>query len=307
MTFSKRFEEAIKQFYLKSQKLPVKDMSAKLFWIPNSLVIWLGCNIFSEDFTTKSFKFARTMIILVTYTICLFNSCYYYRDDTQKLLFASILFAMFIQIIGKLFTFVMRRPDLMKLVEQCQRFIDYLENDAMLHCFEKWIMFGFYAESILGFLFLTGLILILIYPVLVYLILDFLTLIFPSILPFTDDRSILGFSLNYLCQIVFSITGIVGFLAAIMDVVIFVVHFLAFFEALEIMVDLLQEMIEAEQNSENVIEKQRILKKLVEGHNWIYEYITNFENSFQTYHLFDIAASIFATVLCLYGVTKVNN
>lgn len=297
-------EKITKQFYLKKQISSVEEMSARLFWIPNSLVIWMGCNIFSEDFTTKSLKFCNLILIYIIFSISQINSLFQ-QEGLEKLLFKLITFGILIQSFGKLYAFIIRRPDLMKSVELCKMFIGYLENSEMHNCFKKWIMIGFYAESILSFLFFIVMIFFLTYPVILYLVFDIVTLILPVVIPFTDETTILGFILNYFFQAVVCSMAFMAFLAAIMDVVIFVVHCLAFFETLEIMLDLLQNMIEIEQNAETLKEKQRIMRKLAEGHNWCYEYLDNFENCFQFYHLCDIASSIFITVLCLYGVTKV--
>lgn len=280
-------------------------MSARLFWIPNSLVIWMGCNIFSKDFTVKSIKFCMSMTLMTLSLIALFNSLYYHRGNKQNILFILLCFGSFFQVSGKLYAFIIRRPDLMKSVELCESFLGYLENEEMRKCFENWIMIGFYAETILSFLFFTVLIFFITYPAFVYLIFGFITSICPLVMPFTDDQSIYGFTLNYLLQAVLASMAILGSLAAIMDVVIFVVHFLAFFESLEIMLKILQKTI-LNPTGENSKERLRVLKKLALGHNWCYEYLDNFENCFQFYHLCDIASAIFGTVICLYGVTTVR-
>jgi len=305
MKFMRIIETATKQFYFKKQTASIGEMSARLFWIPNSLVIWMGCNIFSEEFTTKSLKFVQTMICMSVFAVSQVNSFFHDRNDLEKFLFKLITSSILLQTSGKLHAFILRRPDLMKSVELCKKFLTYLENDEMRICFEKWIMIGFYGETVLGFLFLAVLLLVLTYPAIVYAVFNSVTLIVPVVIPSTDEKSAFGYILNYFFQVILVSMTFMGFLAAIMDVVIFVVHLLAFFESLEIMLDLLQKLTRMKQTVETVDEKQRILKKLAEGHNWCYEYLDNFENCFQIYHLCDIASSIFGTVLCLYGVTKV--
>lgn len=222
-------EKITKQFYLKKQVASVEEMSARLFWIPNSLVIWMGCNIFSEDFTTKSLKFYNLIFIYIIFSVSQISS-FFQQDGLEKLLFKLITFGILIQSLGKLYAFIIRRPDLMKSVELCKMFIGYLENSEMHNCFKKWIMIGFYAESILSFLFFMVLVLFLTYPVMLYLVFDIVTLILPVVIPFTDNATILGFTLNYLFQAVVCLMAFMAFLAAIMDVVIFVVHFLAFYK-----------------------------------------------------------------------------
>lgn len=305
MKVLEKIEKATKLFYLKTEIATIEEMSARLFWIPNSLVIWMGCNIFSKDFTTKSIKFFISMMLMLVTPIALLNSLFYYRGDMQSILFIFLCFGTFFQVSGKLYAFIIRRPDLMKSVELCESFLGYLENNEMRKCFENWIMIGFYAETILSFLFFTVLIFFITYPAFVYLIFGYVTMICPLVMPFTDDHSIHGFTLNYLIQAVMVAMAILGSLAAIMDVVIFVVHFLAFFESLEIMLKTLQKtiLIPTEKNSK---ERLRVLKKIALGHNWCYEYLDNFENCFQFYHLCDIASAIFGTVICLYGVTTVR-
>lgn len=306
MEILKKIERQTKLFYLKSENVTVEEMSARLFWIPNSLVIWMGCNIFSEDFTTKTIKFSMSMLVMVVFTISQIYSLHFYRNNFPKLLFTCIGVGLIIQTFGKLYAFIIRRPDLMKLVQLCKKFLAYCENGKMRQCFDKWIMIGFHAETILSVVFVTTLIFFLTYPVFLYLIFDSVTLIFAVVLPFTDDLSNLGYTINYAFQILSACLAILAFLAAIMDVVIFVVHFLAFYEVLEILLDALQDSIKSEQTAEVMKEKDRIMKKLIEGHNWCYEYLDGFESSFQFYHLCDIASSIFSTVLCLYGVTTVS-
>lgn len=305
MKVLEKIEKATKRFYLKTDITTIEEMSARLFWIPNSLVIWMGCNIFSKDFTVKSIKFFMSMTLMIIAIISLFNSLIYYRGNMQSILFIFLCFGTVVQVSGKLYAFIIRRPDLMKSVELCESFLGYLESDEMRKCFENWIMIGFYAETILSFLFFTVCGFFISYPAFLYLIFGSVNMICPLVMPFTDDQSIHGFILNYILQVFLCMMTFLGSLAAIMDVVIFVVHFLAFFESLEIMLKVLQNTIHMPTGKSSK-ERLRILKKLALGHNWCYEYLDNFENCFQFYHLCDIASSIFGTVICLYGVTTVR-
>lgn len=306
MSFLKKIKLPSKFFYFRRNNVTIEEMSAKLFWIPNELAKPLGCNIFSEDFNWKNNLFYLSMLVLFIFVTSHINALFIYKDDFKMFIFVVITACMIFQVFGKLHAFIIKRPAMWETVCMCRNFLTFVEDERMRNSFEKWLLIGFHGEALVALVFALLFVFVLILPGIIYLLFDVALTIAGCIIPFTDIKTPLGFTTNLCFQMIGAFLALLAFTTAIMDVVCFLVHFLAFYESLEILLDKLESLIDAEKTVEVEDEIKRILNKLVDGHNMCYEFLDTFESSFMFYHMFEIGGSMCATVLCLYAVTKVN-
>jgi hypothetical protein len=307
MKFWQKIKLPSKSFYFRKSNVSTKEMSEKLFWIPNELAKPIGCNIFSEDFNWKTLLFAHLVFILVSFTIFHLYSLYVFRNEFPRFMFVLITMNIILQSFGKFHAFLIKRPDIMKTVYLCKEFLIFAENQDMINCFEKWLLIGFHAET--GVAVSIGLTVIVVttFPAFIYFYFDVVTLIVGCLIPFTSDQTIIGYSINYIFQVDGCLVALLAFVTALMDVICFLVHFLAFYESLEVLIDKLKSLAVIENKStEERKEIKRILNKIIDGHNMCYEFLDNFESSFMFYHMLEVGASMSATVMSLYAITKVN-
>jgi hypothetical protein len=307
MKFLKKIKLPTKYFYFRKNHVTTEEMSEKLFWIPNEMAKPLGCNIFSEDFTWKTILFAMLMTIFLIFTISHFYSLYIFRSDVSRFMFVLITMNLVVQSFGKLYTFVTLRPDIMKTVYLCKSFLRFCENQEMRDCFEKWLLIGFHGEVAVAFCLTIAYIFVVTFPAIIYLVFDSVTLIAGCVIPFTDDQTTIGYTINYTFQSIGGFLTILAFSTALMDVICFLVHFLAFYESLEVLIEKLKSLAKIKKKTDDQNKEiKRILNKIIDGHNMCYEFLDNFESSFMFYHMIEIGASMSATVMSLYAITKVS-
>lgn len=306
MIFFRRLKLPTKKFYYKRENISVHKMSEDLIWIPNLLAMPLGADIFSDDFNPHNLLFYYSLFSLAFFTIAHIYAMFLYSNDTTKLTFTFATFGLAIQTCGKLYTFLIRRPDILKTLEMCRKFVKFNNDEKPQNCFEKWLIIGFNSISIMTILFFMVGIFIIFSPVLLYFMFGTVSLIVGTVIPYTDPDTKVGYIMNYIIQVPGVIQAVLTFLTAEMDVVIFLIHCLAFNESLECLIDDLQFLILQENNVKNKEDIQLILKKLIEGHNLCYEFLDNFESSFQFYHMIEIGGAMYCSVISLFAITKVG-
>lgn len=313
MNFSTKLSELKKMWNL-GDKSKIEDQSFILFEYLRFWINIIGCDIFRENFSmlTKKFIFTIFMIFMVGY--CYFYTMYRFRNDFEAFVFVTATVNMEFQGIAKIYTFVIKRTNLIELKNFCQKFIlfhsEFSENERMKKCFEKWFLIAMRLVIVISIYAFFVLLFLIIGPLILTMYFKKNILVIGFILPYFDKATFEGYTINYILQSLGSVVCVLGFIAALVVILVILIHFLAFYDSLEVLLEMLQNVLKSRENENSRIfddEIKRLLKKLIGGHNLCYEFIDGFESSFQFYHLSEIGGSMFATAVSVFAMMKVNS
>lgn len=297
-----------KDLYFKNAEITILEMSQTLLSIPNNLVKPFGGDALSDNFTPFTKRFYGSMAFGVFFIVCIIYSLFINRDDFGKIVNVCITLGPIIHIFGELNAFIFRRQEMLKTLAMCRKIIEFSDDNDLRgrQCIEKWLIFGCHATSILVMIFTLTIAVVVIQPIFTYLFFGSEILLLGLIVPLTNPVNTSGFFINYVHQSVSISLAAIALLAGIMDIELFIIHFLAFYKYLEIVIYDMQQHILNDQTKESNLKFQLIFKKLIEGHNLCLEFLNNFESSFKFYHLAVVAASVYSTVVCLLVIVKIE-
>jgi hypothetical protein len=196
--------------------------------------------------------------------------------------------------------------NLRKMIKLSRNLIEYAENIKMRKCFEKWLNRGFHLGAFMTVNFSAIMIIMTASPI-ILLFFNIKAMMIGVILPFSDTTSTEGFMSHYVYHFAVCLLCDLTFFAPFTLINDFLFHFLAFFDSLFVLVEILEDVIKAEKSDENDEEIKRILSKLVDGHNLCNEFLKTFESSFKYYHMIEIGGSMFGTAVQIFALRKVSN
>jgi hypothetical protein len=225
-------------------------MSRKIIKATDSIGKLTGCHIFSPDFVFFHPAFIVMMIDLVTYLSVSFDNIYEFRKDFERQIFCVVTLGMGFQAIMKIYTFVVRREDVLKLLKLAEDFHESSNDPKVAKIFEKWMMVMAHIGGFLALLYSAVALLIFIYPAIFYLIVGTKILHFGFILPGIDWTTPTGYIINFIFQ-TYQIYGVVSsFFATCIYMIFFIINVFGQFELIEVEVEKLGEL--AVRNKKNV-------------------------------------------------------
>jgi odorant receptor len=303
-----KFKSFLKQKFSEryNKILDSNEMSSVLFKCPSFLLNLIGCDVFHEKFSVFTKKFFITILMVIIVGYCYLYSIYHFRNDFKRMIFALTTFNFEVQAISKIHTYVLNRNSVLELINMCKKFLKQMENDRMRNCFEKWFFIAFCLSLFFVMIATLFFIFVITGPIIISWILEEKVLILGFIIPYSEKESLEGYTINYIFQVMGSILALIAFSASAIFIGIVLSHYMAFCESLEVLLDMLQsELNQKESKDYNDDEIKRILEKLINYHNFCYEFLDSFESTFQFHNLFEIGGSMFGTAVSVFAIMKV--
>jgi hypothetical protein len=257
------FKLPTKATYFKSDKLSSTEMFHELIKATNFLGKLVGCPIFSPDFTIVNPIFFVLVVDIVIYLAVSFQNIYAFREDFERQIFCVVTLGMGFQGIVKLYTFVFRRPNILKLMEIAEEF-HKASSDKKI--FERRMMISAHVGSFFGFVFMGADLLVFIYPAIYYAIVGTKILHFGFIFPGIDWTTPLGYSLNFMFhtyQLYAVITGI--YISSFLTVFLMLNAF-GQFETLELEIENLGELAKRNRKNRNDEKISNLMKTITDEH-----------------------------------------
>lgn len=308
MKFIEKLENRLKKLYFKNNgDISIEKMSERTFECVNYCMKLVGYDIFNDDI--KAFinvRFIFMMSLLVIIQISYVYSYYELSDDFQSFMFLTSTLNLLIQCLGKVYAFVLGRKNLTVMLDLCNELIEFAENTEMRKCFEKWLIRGFHVGALMMVNCTTVYIILSTSPILLYFLFDIKTMMLGIIVPFVDPESVQGYLIHYCFHSISSVIADLMFFTTFTIINDFLFHFLAFFESLEVLIDMLESVIKHEKSEEKDESIRKILTKLIEGHNLCYKFLTAFEKSYKLYHMIEVGGSMFGTAVGIFALKSVK-
>ncbi|XP_058833755.1 putative odorant receptor 83c [Topomyia yanbarensis] len=277
------------------------EFSAQLLVIPNRVASIVGLDVYSPDYTVPNRNLMYSLI-----SVCIFyyidtTSAYEMRHEPENLINCLVTFGIGIQIIGKVFTFVYFRKDLIGMHEYTLVLLKEECNPRT-------------KPMLMGKLFLLSVILktMLICYAFTSVVLDVVPLLFlwqtgEKILPFgfyipyIDPNSWSGYLLNYALQIlltVFVSSGDMG------PDCIYVIILMNAFIQIDLLVSSLQEVNRQIELGDE--EMANCFQKIIKRHQEHLKYLRTVENVFRFNFFVTFASLASVLVTALFAVVKLS-
>lgn len=256
-----------------------KDLKRKL----NGASYFLGCEIYSPDYTIKNIRFFICFgILLIIYAIHIYNMILFHHD-LVRFIFCSTTFCVSLQALGKMYTWMFYRPVILDLVVRAENYITTFKCQESTRIFEKWMMMIGHIGCLIIVLFSSGCFIALIYPLIVYLFTSEWILHFGFELPGIDWTTLSG----YIANVMFSGLTIFLFLLAstttIFGTVWLIVVSFGQFEILKMLLDDLDKMIHANNKGKNDDAINKAIGVIVNVHNDLIEFVFSLIDCFTHY------------------------
>lgn len=255
-----------KMSYFKSDTLTSIEMSHKLIENVNFVGAFIGTNIFSPNLSFKNPVLILIISNIITYHLISFENMHAFKDDFLRLMFVILTLPMGSQCSVKLYTFVIKRERILKLLSLAEGLHQSSTSRKAAESFEKWMLISCHVACLLTIVLYSCAVLVFIYPAIVYLVTKKRILHFGFVIPGIDYETTIGYIINF-GHHTFQIYHVI-FKLAMSSVlcVFFMFNALAQYDALETIVDELDELGISNENNKNDDKIQRCIAELTEGH-----------------------------------------
>lgn len=242
-------------------------MFFKIVGFVSSVGRLIGAHIFSPDYKTMSPALLIIFFDLITYLMISVQNIYMFREDFVRVVFCTVTLGMGFQGAIKLYTFIVRRPGILKLAELVERFYEHSTTDRIIdEIFQSWNLIFCHA-SILGMIIFYGCtILTFLFPVVYYLIFHERILHFGFIIPGSDSETYFGYSLNFAHQTLQMYLVINALYVSTSYALYFMLNAFAQYDVLHYQVSHLTKLIIGNKNNKNNRNIKKCLSRITEEH-----------------------------------------
>lgn len=290
--------EVVKRVFQIDETSTSIEIFNRIIHIVNKILLQIGCNLFSPDYSYISIMMFILLVNFVTYMIINIYDIYLFRDDFIRDMFCLVTLGNGFQGGIKLYTFIMHRKKILKLLTYSEKFLSNAEDlKESSESSKKWMAFCCHAIFFLIVLFICISIIISIYPVMVYLIFGKRILHFGFVLPFLNADSIFGYSMNFCHHTLQIYLVIIALMTTVCVNFLFVVTALAHYDSLMIKLKQLDLEVNEKANMKNIKDSLTII---INQHTELIEYLNFFNEVFEIYYLVEMFSIAFQTTVTLF-------
>jgi hypothetical protein len=255
-----------KEFYFKSTKLSSLEMLKKVYFLINNIAGLFGSDIFSETYSPTNPVMVLCYFDLIAYHVISIQNIYAFRDDFARDIFCVVTLGMGFQMTVKMYTLIWHREKTVELKEITESFHEISNDRKTRESFEKWILICCHVGVFFTITFYGCALLIFCYPFIVWLFTGEWILHFGFIIPGIDWQTLHGYLLNFAFQTLQIFIVINALFTSTLLTVIFIINVIAQYDALEIMLDELDELALKNADGENGEKIKKFIGILVDGH-----------------------------------------
>lgn len=252
--------------YFKSEKMTSKEMFEKTLLYIGNIARLNGCHILSPHFSMTNLMLVLLWIDVFTYHSISFQNIYVFSDDFVRVIFCVVTLGMGFQVAMILYTFILDRKQIQKLVELTRSFHSSAKSEKAIKNFERWIMISCHLGCLFILSFYGSGVTVFFYPIVVYLFTGQKILHFGFVIPGMNWESLIGYSINFAhhaLQIYFVINNL---LFSNLYILFFILNGFAQYDALEMMLDTLSELAVSSKNEDNDRKIKSCIADITEAH-----------------------------------------
>ena len=268
----------------------------------------IGAGLLDQDYKTanKTIIFVVLLLIL-TCTINIYD-IYLFREDVIRCVFCLLTFSAGIQSFAKCYTFLWMRNNILNLRKQSEKFHEHFSSLKSSKIFEEKFMIAAHVIAGLSVLYITAFILIAIYPIIFYFIMNERILHFGIELPLIDwKNSWIGYGINFGYQILIVSIFFCGSIVSLCIIICFMTSGIGQFDVLDILLDELNELAIKNDKGEKNDEIRKKIKFLIQTHTNLMEFIHKMRQTFAPYYFFEFFGLIFQKTVELFAIISVSS
>ena len=267
----KKLKLPSKLTYFSSDKLTASKMFREMLSKLNNIARIIGCNAFSANYTTFNLKFLGLLIIVVMTGLQLTDFIYTNRNDLANCVFGMTFILCMIQVCTRLYAFIINREVLVDIFDRIDMFYLLNEKEWSKTVLEKNILNSCHIGLFLFVMLLGEAILVAIYPLMIYLLLDELVLHFGFKLFFIDWKTPLGYTLNCIFNILCLVFFCKGTMLVCMDITMCVLCAYSQYDMLNVYLNQLDKLMAGNEQRTNAKEIKKKIAMIVDLHNYVIE------------------------------------
>ncbi|KAG5684233.1 hypothetical protein PVAND_013471 [Polypedilum vanderplanki] len=297
-----------KSTYFPPDIVTPSQMFEHLMVIVTNILCKVGAPIFNENFTPINKKLILNLFILFL-TTCLeiYNISRFIQKELVRAIISIIGFTGCFQGLGKMYTFVNRRNQVIFLKDLSVKFFKKPHTQNAFSIYEKRLMQATHFIFFLSILFVFCFILFGLYPIIFKIFLNIDTVFLELEIPFIDWKNSL---IGYVANLFYGYYIVICFILASIGSTFLIICFLATaITHYDILKDLLKELneITIQNNDENKNEKiKKLLKSITDIHVDLLNFMNIFANLFKFYYFMEIDGLFIQMIISLYAISTFN-
>lgn len=269
MEFLRKFLKVpTKETYFSSGSITHQQMFSELcekVMIPSR---YLGANIFDKDYYEFNFLILILTFGLLTSTFAInIYDIYLFRKSLVRCVVCFFIFTAAFQSYNKIYTFVFMKQNCIELKEKCESFHQNFRSAKSVEIFEMWMLRAAHVGFFITVMYTIVGVLISVYPMIFYFLLDERILHFGIEIPMLDwKNSWIAYGIKYIHQSTILIAFVTSSIPSISIVVIYISTAFAFFDILSVLLDELDQISIKNEGNKNDKAIKEMIKLITEHH-----------------------------------------
>lgn len=261
-----KFTLPTKITYFKSEKLTPAQMFDKTSCWLNTIARLTGCHVLSPCFSYTNLVLMILSVDVITYYAITFQNIYELREDFVRTMLCVVTLGMGSQIIVIYYTFILDRKRIKKLFELAKSFHESANSEKASKTFERWILNSCHLGYLTASLYQACGVIVFFYPIVYYWFTGQKILHFGFVLPGFDWETPIGYSINFAHHTLQTYVVVNNILFSHLFILLCMLNGFAQFDALEILLDHLNELAINNKNEQNGEKIRKCLADITNGH-----------------------------------------
>ncbi|XP_070502404.1 putative odorant receptor 83c [Chironomus tepperi] len=302
-----KFRIPTKSSYFSSDIITHMQMADEIVDYANKWGRKIGAGIFDNDFKITN-RIIMSVMSLMTFT-CIINlyDIFLFRNDMVRCVFCLLTFSADVQGFIKFYTFLWLRENILDLKKQSEKFHEHFASVKSSNKFEDQFMIAAHVSAGLTILYVCTFILIVIYPIIFYLIMNKRILHFGIELPLIDwEYSWIGYGINFIHQVMLTFAFFCASLCSLYIIICFMTSAIGQFDVLEILLDELNDLAIGNEDGKKDDEISTKIKFLIQTHANLIEFLHELRQTFASYYFIELAALVFQKTVEIFAIISLN-
>ena len=303
-----QFKIPTKSTYFSSDVITHLQMADEIFEYAMKWARLCGAEIFDQNYKFTNKKLEFTVSLLTLTSIINIYDIFLFRDDIVRCVFCLLSFSCEVQSFAKVYSFLWLHGNFLSLRKQCEKFHEHFSSLKSSKMFEEKFMIASHVIAVLTVLYICTFILLVLYPIIFYFIMNERILICGIELPFINwKESWIGFGINLIHQMMCLFTFFCGSIFSLCVTICFITTEVCQFDVLKILRDELNELIIKNQDGSKNKEIRSQINFLAKTHANLIDFLQRMRHIFAIYYFVEFIGLIFQKTVELFAISTVSD
>ncbi|KAL7029969.1 hypothetical protein ACKWTF_006451 [Chironomus riparius] len=303
-----QFKLPTKSTFFSSDVISHLQMADEIFKYAMKWARLCGGEIFDKNYKFTNKKLLFTVILLTLTSIINIYDIFLFKNDIVRCVFCLLSFSCEVQSFAKIYSFLWLHINFLNLRKQCEKFHEHFSSLTSSKMFERKFMIAAHVITILTILYICTFILLVLYPMIFYLIMNERILICGIELPFIDwKESWIGYAINLTHQMMCLFTFFCGSIFSLCVTICFITCGVCQFDVLKILLDELNELIVHNKDGNKYQEIQGNINFLAKTHANLIDFLQKMREIFAVYYFIEYIGLVFQKTVELFAISTVSD